>query len=78
LIFSGGFTVFFFVVGPGLIDLLTSVEDVRRAARVYLPWVVVLPIISVWSFQLDGIFIKIAVSNPALVGYHDDFEAEVF
>ena len=29
----------------------------RAAARDYLPWAVVLPLISVWSFQLDGIFI---------------------
>jgi MATE family multidrug resistance protein len=30
---------------------------VRAAARDYLPWLVVSPLISVWSFQLDGIFI---------------------
>jgi MATE family multidrug resistance protein len=57
LIFSVAITVFFYVAGPLLIDILTGVEEVRRAARVYLPWVVVLPMISVWSFQLDGIFI---------------------
>ena len=57
LIFSVGFTAFFFFAGPLLIDTLTSVEEVRRAARVYLPWVVILPMLSVWSFQLDGIFI---------------------
>jgi MATE family multidrug resistance protein len=57
LIFSVAFTVFFYVAGPVLIDILTGVEEVRRAARIYLPWVVVLPMISVWSFQLDGIFI---------------------
>ncbi|MBT3306143.1 MAG: MATE family efflux transporter [Alphaproteobacteria bacterium] len=57
LIFSAGFTGLFYVVGPWLIDLLTSVEEVRQAARIYLPWVVALPMISVWSFQLDGIFI---------------------
>lgn len=57
LIFSAGFAFIFLVSGTLLIDLLTSVETVRVAAREYLPWVVVLPLISVWSFQLDGIFI---------------------
>ena len=57
LIFSGGFTVFYWVAGPSLIDILTTVEEVRETARVYLPWMVALPMISVWGFQLDGIFI---------------------
>jgi len=57
LAFGAAFTLFYLAVGTFLIDLLTTVEDVRRAARIYLPWVQVLPLISVWSFQLDGIFI---------------------
>ncbi|NQU60320.1 MAG: MATE family efflux transporter [Rhodospirillales bacterium] len=57
LVFAAFFALFFWIAGPFLIDLLTSVEDVRRMARVYLPWVQFLPLISVWSFQLDGIFI---------------------
>jgi len=57
LIFSAVFSLFYLATGPFLIDLLTGVENVREAARAYLPWVVVLPLFSVWSFQLDGIFI---------------------
>ena len=57
LIFSSVFTAFFWIAGPYLIDILTTVEEVRQTARIYLPWMVVLPMISVWSFQLDGIFI---------------------
>ena len=57
LIFSALFSLFYFAVGPLLIDLLTSIDTVRLAAREYLPWMVVLPLFSVWSFQLDGIFI---------------------
>jgi multidrug resistance protein, MATE family len=55
--FSVCFSIFYFAVGGVLIDVLTSVEEVRSAARVYLPWLVVLPMISVWGYQLDGIFI---------------------
>jgi MATE family multidrug resistance protein len=57
LIFSALFSLFYLAVGPLFIDLLTSIDTVRVAAREYLPWMVVLPMISVWSFQLDGIFI---------------------
>ena len=57
LIFSACFSLFYWSVGPMLIDVLTGVETVRMAARAYLPWVVFLPLVSVWSFQLDGIFI---------------------
>jgi len=57
LIFSGGFTLVYWFAGPFLIDILTTVEEVRVTARMYLPWIVGLPMISVWSFQLDGIFI---------------------
>jgi MATE family multidrug resistance protein len=43
--------------GPLIIDLFTDIPSVRTAARSYLPWLVVAPLVSVWSFQLDGIFI---------------------
>jgi MATE family multidrug resistance protein len=43
------------LVGPWTIDRLTDLADVRAAARVYLPWAVALPLVSVWCFQLDGI-----------------------
>ncbi len=57
LIFSLIASLTYLATGPILIDLLTSIETIRVAAREYLPWVVVLPLFSVWSFQLDGIFI---------------------
>ena len=43
--------------GSGLINLFSDLETVRSTAQVYLPWVVALPLVSIWSFQLDGIFI---------------------
>src|SRR5690606_41291651 len=45
------------IFGPALIDLLTIDEATRAAARVYLPWVTAAPLLGVWAFQLDGIFI---------------------
>lgn len=46
-----------FVLGPSLIDLLTVDLDIRRAAATYLPWAALAPLLGVWAFQLDGIFI---------------------
>jgi len=49
--------VVFAVAGEVIIDLLTVDESVRATARIYLPWAVVTPLVSVWAFQLDGIFV---------------------
>jgi MATE family multidrug resistance protein len=57
LVFAAGFAVFYAMAGASVIDAITDIEPVRAAARDYLPWAIVLPLISVWSFQLDGIFI---------------------
>lgn len=43
--------------GTAIIALLTGLADVRAAAAAYLPWVIVLPLVAVWCFQLDGVFI---------------------
>jgi len=52
-----GYTAIFGLAGVFIIDLLTGIEDVRILAREFIPWLIVSPIISVWSFMLDGIFI---------------------
>ena len=58
---AGGLAVIFCgltaLLGPWVIDTLTTVESVRETARVYLVWSIIMPAISIWSFQLDGIFI---------------------
>ena len=50
-------SLFFALVGSAFIDLLTADEAVRATARVYLPWAAAAPLVGVWCFQLDGIFI---------------------
>ena len=53
LLFSG----VYFLAGPQIIALMTDIASVRESALVYLPWLVLLPVISVWSFVLDGIYV---------------------
>ncbi len=43
--------------GGAIIDWLTTQEEVRTAAAEYLPWLVAMPVLAVWSYQLDGVFI---------------------
>lgn len=47
----------FWLAGPGIIDLMTTAPEVREAARAYLPWMVLAPIMGVSAWMLDGIFI---------------------
>jgi MATE family, multidrug efflux pump len=50
---SAAFTLF----GPSLIHAMTTSEDVRRSAQDYLWFVVVSPLLAVFAFTYDGIFI---------------------
>jgi MATE family multidrug resistance protein len=43
--------------GPVVIDFMTTNPEVREVARDYLVWAALTPIVGVWCFQLDGIFI---------------------
>jgi MATE family multidrug resistance protein len=52
-----GFTLLFLVAGPELVGLLTSIPTVKAAVIQYFPWLLVLPLVSVWSYLFDGIFI---------------------
>ena len=47
----------YWVVGREAIALLTDLRDVRTLAGAFLIYAALLPIISVWAYQLDGIFI---------------------
>lgn len=47
----------FLAAGPAIIDVMTGIEAVREAARAFLPWAAFYPLVAVWCFQLDGIYI---------------------
>ena len=55
--FAGAISVVLFLLGTLLIDTLTVDAAVRAASRTYLPWAAAAPLLGVWAFQLDGIFI---------------------
>ncbi len=50
--------------GSLIIDLLTVNPEVRLEGRIYLDWLAVLPLVSFWCWQLDGIFIGALRTEP--------------
>lgn len=50
-------SLIYLLAGPALIDLMTTAPNVRLVAREFLPWLVAAPIVGVWAWMLDGIFI---------------------
>jgi len=57
LIVAALFSLVYFAAGPLIIFTMTDLQAVRSMALAFLPWAAISPLISVWSFQLDGIFI---------------------
>ncbi|MEE9265868.1 MAG: MATE family efflux transporter [Gammaproteobacteria bacterium] len=57
--------------GGSIVALVTGISEVRTTAGEFLPWLAIAPIVSVWSFQLDGIFIgttsTVAMRNAMLL-----------
>ncbi len=47
----------YLVAGPWLLTLFSDQVPVLEMAGAYLPWMILSPLVSVWSYQLDGIFI---------------------
>jgi multidrug resistance protein, MATE family len=57
LLGSVAYALFFGLAGRVFVDVQTNLPEVREVAYGYLPWLTALPIISVWSYLLDGLFI---------------------
>ncbi|WP_428773641.1 MATE family efflux transporter DinF [Vibrio sp.] len=57
LIICVALTLVFAWQGSSLIALITDIPSVQRQADEYLPWLVAMPLVAMWCFLLDGIFI---------------------
>ena len=56
-VLAGLISLVFFVAGPLLIRAMTTAEDVRQTAIIYLGWAAATPLLGVLAFQMDGVFI---------------------
>lgn len=57
LVTAIGLSAAFYLAGPAIIDLLTNVDSVREASRTFLVWAIAAPVVSLWCYLLDGVFI---------------------
>ncbi|MEE4162273.1 MAG: MATE family efflux transporter [Woeseiaceae bacterium] len=55
--FAVALALLYVVLGPVLVRVLTDLEDIRTTAMRYLPWLIASPLISVWSFLYDGVYV---------------------
>ena len=60
-IWAGGIAMLisigFVIYGPNIIDFITVDDSIRETAKEYVIFAALAPLIGVWCFQLDGIFI---------------------
>ncbi|WP_435946543.1 MATE family efflux transporter DinF [Dryocola sp. BD586] len=52
-----GFAVAYALFGENIVAMLTSLPELRQQADRYLGWQIVLPVVGVWCYLLDGMFI---------------------
>jgi MATE family multidrug resistance protein len=57
VIFALGFTAVYLLAGPLIISILTDLPDIRETAIRYLPWMIASPLVSVWCFLYDGVYV---------------------
>jgi len=50
-------TALIFILGPFILRIFTDQQAVLTEAGKIYPWLIALPVLSVWCYQLDGIFI---------------------
>ena len=56
-LFAIGFGAAILLLGPVLVDLLSTDPAVRATARAYMPYAALAPVIGFAAYQMDGIFI---------------------
>ncbi len=65
------FSVLYLLAGQWIVGLLTDIEQVYTAALQFLPWMILMPWVAVWSYWLDGVFIgatrSVQMRNTMLV-----------
>lgn len=69
-------SLIFWLAGPSLIALLTTIPEVRQEALIYLAWAAFIPLSGMLAFQMDGVFIGATWSRDmsimmivSLIGY---------
>lgn len=67
VIASTVYALFFWLAGNGITAALTDIDTVRDMVAEVMPLVVALPIIAVWSYQFDGVYIAATAGAAMMV-----------
>jgi MATE family multidrug resistance protein len=67
LVASLAYALLFWLLGNDITALLTDIESVRVVAAALLPLVVALPVVSVWCFLFDGVYIGATAAGAMMV-----------
>ncbi|MEC8086756.1 MAG: MATE family efflux transporter [Pseudomonadota bacterium] len=57
MIMAIGFALLYLVAGPAIISMLTGIKEVQTAAVNYIAWSVAMPLVAVFPFVFDGVFL---------------------
>lgn len=57
VVICSGLTITFWAGGSSLINMITTLPNVHQQALNYWAWLVAMPLVSMWCFLLDGIFV---------------------
>lgn len=57
------YSLIFLAFGSSIIRLITNIPDVIHTAEIYLPWLIILPLVAHWSYFYDGVFIGLSASK---------------
>ena len=61
------YALLFWVAGNGITSMLTDIEPVRAVAATLLPLMIALPLVSVWSYLFDGVYIGATAAAAMMV-----------
>jgi MATE family multidrug resistance protein len=56
-VFAIGYSLLFTFGGEFLLTLMSDIPSVIDFAQIYLPWMIILPVIACWCFLFDGVYI---------------------
>ncbi len=67
LVFATLFCIVYALAGQAIISTLTDIDQLKETAYEFLPWLIVSPLISVWSFLYDGVYVGATRTKEMMV-----------
>jgi MATE family multidrug resistance protein len=61
------YTLIFWLAGADIVALLTDLKDVRALSQDLMPLLMIMPTVSVWCYQMDGVFIGATAAAAMMV-----------